>query len=265
MSDRRLRRGRFRCLGLIALVLALVGLLIPGGVVAAAGPPVLPVADWSPLLSNLDGPVLTPGTGGSITFRVTNPLSSELVAENVSLQVYGFNPTDGGAPQALPSVGAPVLGTGGQSYTVAPPVLPSSTSWNWSVPVSVPSTAPTGDYAVRFLVTFTMTNVSYRLASRGFFSDSEWAAATSYPNGTPTINASLLGVSGVVPETSILVHGASTPWALYAVLGVGLGLVAVGAYWWTRSETKSRSGTRRSSPPQSAPTAFGRSRSRDGD
>ncbi|MCI4348315.1 MAG: hypothetical protein L3J97_06850, partial [Thermoplasmata archaeon] len=80
--------------------------------------------------------------------------------------------------------------------------------------------------------------------SRGYFSAAAWAAATVLSNGTPTINASQLGVSGVVPETSILVSGSSTPVALYAVLGVGLGLAGLGAYWWTRSETKSRSGAR---------------------
>lgn len=266
MPDRFRRLPRVGPPGLVLAILCVVGLSIPAGSgVAAANPPVLPVADWSAILSNLDGPSLTPGTGGAITFRLTNPLASELLSANVSLQVYAFNPTDGGGPQALPSGSSPVLGTSGQNYTVAPPLLPPTVSWNWSVPVSIPSSAPTGDYAVRFQVTFSADNVSYRLASRGFFSAAEWAAATSYPNGTPTINASQLGVSGVVPETSILVHGAATPWALYTVLGVGLGLVALGAYWWTRSEAKSRSGMRRSSPPQSAPTAFGSNRSNDGD
>ncbi len=266
MADRSWRVPRAGPPGLVLAILCVLGLAIPVGAgVAVAAPPVLPVADWSAILSNLDGPTLTPGTSGAITFRVTNPLAYELVAANVTLQVYAFNPTDGGGAQALPAGSSPVLGTGGQNYTVAPPLLPSTVSWNWSVPVSIPSSAPTGDYAVRFQVTFSMENVSYRLASRGFFSTAQWTSATSYPNGTPTINASQLGVSGVVPETSILVHGAATPWVLYTILGVGLALAAVGAYWWTRSETKSKSGMRRSSPPQSAPTAFGSNRSSDGD
>jgi hypothetical protein len=235
----------------------------------AAAYPVLPDADWSPILSHITGPTLTPGGSGAITFRLGDPLPIEIIPTRVSLQVYAFNPTQGGAVQAPPIGWSPrLLGGGlGDNVTspVLPPIIPSNTTWNWSVPVSVPSSAPTGDYAVRFAVTFSASNTTYLLESRGFFSASAWAGATEYPNGTPTINASDLGVSGVVPETSVLVSASSTPVVLYAVLGVGLGLAAVGGYWWARSETKSKSGARRPSPPQSAPTAFGSSRSSDGD
>lgn len=265
MSERRFG-GRGRWTGIV-LALLVAGLLLAGPepVGPAAGAyPVLPDRDWSPILSALVGPTLNPGGSGLLTFRVGDPLPEVLVATNVSLQVYAFNPTDGGASQSPPTGSSPTL-DGSLSYRIAPPVLAPNTTWNWSVPVSVPSTAPTGDYAVRFAVTFTMANVSYELESRGFFSASAWASATQYPNGTPTINASQLGVSGVIPETSILVSASGTPIVLYAVLGVGLVLAALGGYWWARSEGKSRAGTRRSSPPQSAPTAFGSSRNRDGD
>lgn len=270
MSERRSgRRGRRAWAWTVPLTAAL--LLIVPGVVGPAGAtyPVLPDADWSPLLTHLTGPTLNPGGSGSITFRLGNPLAIEIIPTRVSLQVYAFNPTQGGAVQAPPIESSPTLPGGrlGDNVTppVLPPIIPSGTTWNWSVPVSIPATAPTGDYAVRFAVTFSANNTTYLLESRGYFSASAWAAATEYPNGTPTINASELGVSGVVPETSVLVSPSSTPVVLYAVLGVGLGLAALGGYWWTRSETKSKSGARRPSPPQSAPTAFGSSRSSEGD
>jgi hypothetical protein len=251
----------------VAALASCLLLILPGTVgSSAASYPVLPDADWSSILGQLSGPTLTPGSAGSVTFRVTNPLPDPLDGARVSLQVYAFNPTGGGGGSLPPVISSPTFPGGvlGNNST-APPVIPFSTSWNWSVHVTVPSTAPTGDYAVRLSVSFSMNNTSYVLESRGFFSASAWASATEYPNGTPTINASRLGVSGVVPETSILVSPASTPFVLYAVLGVGLGLAALGAYWWTRSETKSKSGARRPSPPQSAPTAFGSNRSSDGD
>ena len=246
-------------------LLTLPGVMAP----AAAAYPVLPDADWSPILGALGGPTLTPGGSGFITFRLGDPLSDELVPTKVYLQVYAFNPTEGGGAQAPQLGSTPTLPGGGLGDNVTPPelppIIPPYTTWNWSVQVSVPGTAAMGDYAVRFAVSFSVNNTSYLLESRGFFSASAWASATEYPNGTPTINASQLGVSGIVPETSILVSPASTPVVLYAVLGVGLGLAALGAYWWARSETKSKSGTRRSSPPQSAPTAFGSKRSSEGD
>jgi hypothetical protein len=264
LSERRFgRRGRWTGISLVVLGAALL-LVVPGALgPASAAYPVLPDRDWSPILGNLVGPTLNPGTSGSVTFRVGNPLPEELVSVNVSLEEYAFNPTDGGAPQSVP-VGAPTL-DGTVSYKIAPPSLAPNTSWNWSVPVTVPSSAPTGDYAVRFAVTFSMANVSYVLESRGYFSAAAWASATEYPNGTPTINASALGVSGVIPETSILVSPAGIPVVLYVLLGGGLVLAALGGYWWARSDAKSKSGARRPSPPQSAPTAFGNNRSSDGD
>ncbi|MGC2289710.1 MAG: hypothetical protein WA688_07640 [Thermoplasmata archaeon] len=267
MSERRfgrrgLRIGTFSAVLAAGLLLALPGLVLP----AAAAYPVLPDVYWSPILGALSGPTLTPGGSGSVTFRVGNPLVDELVGTTVHLQVYAYNPTDGGAVQTPPAGSTPTFGMGSPEVTIsAPLLLPAGTSWNWSVPVTVPTTAPLGDYAVRFAVNFSMANVSYLMESRGFFSASAWASATQYPNGTPTINASQLGVSGVIPETSILVSPSSTPVVLYAVLGVGLGLAALGAYWWARSETKSKSGARRPSPPQSAPTAFGSRRRSEGD
>lgn len=267
MSERRVtRRGRRTWIA-VAVVAAGILLVLPViGTPAAAAYPVLPDRDWSPILGALGGPTLTPGGAGSVTFRLENPLPDPLVGTRVSLQVYAFNPTNGGAVQSPPAGSAPTFPGGTLGDNATPPAeLPFGTSWNESLPVTVPSTAPTGDYAVRFSVTFSMNNTSYLLESRGFFSATAWARATEYPNGTPTINASELGVSGVVPETSILVSPSSTPAVLYVVLGVGLTFAALGAYWWARSETKSRSGARRPSPPQSAPTAFGSKRSNDGD
>jgi hypothetical protein len=260
------RRGR--SIWVLAAGMA-VGLLLAAvltGAPAAATYPVLPDSTWSPILSQLSGPTLTPGGTGAVSFRLGNPLPDEWEDARVSLEIYAFNPTDGGAVQPPPGGASPTFpgGTLGNNST-PPSFLPPGTSWNWSVPVTVPTTAPTGDYAVRFAVSFSMNNTTYVLESRGFFANATWASATHYVNGTPTINASDLGVSGVIPETSILVSPAGTPAVLYGILAVGIGLAGVGAYWWTRSETKSKSGARRPSPPQSAPRALGSSRSKDGD
>lgn len=245
MAERRSGRhgrGTWTITGALA-----VGLLLLTPVHAEpASPtyPVLPDSTWSGFLNELVGPTLGPGGASSVSFRVGNPLASDVLSPHISLQIYAYNPTDGGAPQAPPVGVAPTLAGGTLGTNLSVPSLAAGTTWDGSVSVAVPSAAPTGDYAVRFAVTFSEGNLSYLLESRGYFSSTAWVAATELSNGTPTINASRLGVSGVVPETSILVSSSSTPIILYSVLGVGLGLAAVGAYWWTRSGTKSRSGAR---------------------
>ncbi|HLY76439.1 MAG TPA: hypothetical protein VKT21_00980, partial [Thermoplasmata archaeon] len=206
MSDRRSGLRGHRTWTLWGALTVGLLLILPGlGGSVAASYPVLPDTTWSPILGTLEGPTLTPGGAGAVTFRVTDPLPEAMLGAHVFLQVYAFNPTDGGAVQAPPPGSSPTFpgGTLGNNSTRSS--LAVGTGWNASVPVTVPATALTGDYAVRFAVSFSMNNTSYLLESRGFFSAGAWAAATAYPNGTPTINASRLGVSGVVPETSILV------------------------------------------------------------
>lgn len=266
MPDRRHSRRRSpRWAGLLAPALLVALCILVEWAPGATGYPVLSDTEWSFFLGALNGPTLLPGGSGVVAFHVGNPLPASLIGVTVRLEVYAFNPIDGGAVQGPPVGAAPELGAGGTEFNATQPLLPRGGSWNDSAPVAVPSTAPAGDYAVRFSVGFTVNGTGYLLESRGFFTTSEWTNADQYVNGTPTINASRLGVSGVVPETSILVRTASPALALYVVLGVGLGLAALGAYWWVRSEANSKSGTRRSSPPQTAPTAFGSNRSRDGD
>jgi hypothetical protein len=251
----------------LPVLLAISGLLILAGLPAGARAayPVLPDSEWSAFLVGLSAPTLTPGGSGSVSFQLGDPLPSDLTSVRLILQFYAFNPTDGGAPQPVPPSGAPVFTGGSLTTNVTLGVLSTGTHFSASLPVTVPTGAPLGDYALRFQLSFTTANASYLLESRGHFSAAAWAAATVYSNGTSTINASQLGVSGVIPETSVLVSTASIPLALYGVLGVGIALAALGGYWWTRSETKSSAGARRSSPPQSAPTAFGSKRKSDGD
>ncbi len=144
-------------------------------------------------------------------------------------------------------------------------MLAPGASANFSVGVAVPSGAADGIYAVRIALQFAAAGQNFLLESRGFFSATQWAQATQSANGTPTLNATRLGVSGVIAETSVLVQNPAVAWALYAVLGVGLALVALGAYFWSRSGPGTRSGARSGSPPHNAPRTLGNRRSRDGD
>ncbi len=255
------------------VVLAVVGAVLLAGLAApapaaraAAGYPVLPDGTWARFVPALTGPTLDPGSSGRISVEVADPLAAALDGVTLSLQVYAFNPTTGNASEAPPTGASPLLASGGLGVNETTPSIGAGGTWNQSVPVSVPSSAPSGVFAVRLSLAFASGGTDYRLESRGFFSAAAWAAATEGPNGTPTINASKLGVSGVVPETSVLVRSpASIDWVLYGLLGASLVLAGVGAYLWSRSGPGSRSGARRGSPPQSAPRALGNSRTRDGD
>ncbi len=200
--------------------------------------------------------------------ELADPLNLTLQAPALSLRIYAFNPTAGSGDGALPAGDTPSLGNppaGALEVNLTLPLLAPGAAANFSVGVAVPSGAPDGIYAVRIALQFAAAGQNYLLESRGFFSATQWAQATQSANGTPTLNATRLGVSGVIAETSVLVQNPAVAWALYAVLGVGLGLAALGAYFWSRSGPGPSSGARSGSPPHSAPSTLGKRRSRDGD
>jgi hypothetical protein len=250
------------------LVLAFLLIVTAFAVPAARGAyATAPEPDWSRFVPALTAPsALAPGSQGTIVVSVANPLAQALSPVALSLEEYAFNPPTGNAVGTPPDGAAPTIGTAGAlAVNLTGPSLPPSSVWNATVPVAVPSSAPDGAYAIRLSLAFTAAGAAYLFESRGFFSAAAWAAATTGPNGTPTINASLLGVSGVIPETAILVHASTANWVLYGLLAVGLVLAGVGAYWWGSSGPGSTSGARRGAAPQRAPRAFGKRRSKDGD
>lgn len=257
-------RDRFRwAVAGLAVVLAAV-LTTPGGV--AASPP-LPVGDGSAVLSGVTAPVLTPGAGGAIDFTVANPLASTATGVDVSLSVYAFNAYPGNATGAVPS-DAPLLSAAGARATSVQLALGDLSAGQMlatSVPVSTDGGVPSGDFAVRFSVSFSSNGTAYTFESRGYFTAAQWANATTLPGGGPTLNLSRLGVSGVVPETAVLVRENPFPTYLWALLAVAVALAVAGGYFAWRPGPGSSSGATSAGRPSHAPRAFGKRRTKDGD
>jgi len=219
------------------------------GVPAGAAPfPALPVAYGATFLSNLSGPDLAPGGSGTISFQVADPGTFGAISSVVlTLDVYAFNAFPGNATSQVTSAGTPVLVTSGASATevnVSMDPLAPGHGESGSVGVVTSASTPTGTFAVRTALAFVANGTPYRLESRGWFSDSLWAAATELPNGSLTLNLTTLGVSGVVAETSILVSSSNWDWALGLILGASIVLVGAGAFVYFRRESKSSSGAR---------------------
>jgi hypothetical protein len=236
---------------LLGTLVAALGLL-PAPVAAAPYPP-LPLGDGAILLGNLTAPTLAPGASGSISFSIVDPLRAPLVGTVATFDVYAFNAFPGNATSTVPVSGAPVLSNAsatGPTVTVPVGPLAVGARFSGSIGVSTAATTPVGAFAVRTEVTFTANGTPYRLASRGWFTTAQWASATELPNGSATLNLTTLGVSGVVPETGIVIAGSAFPWVLGAVAAVGIGFVGLGAWFYFRRESSSRAGTGRAGPDQ---------------
>lgn len=240
-----------RVAGLSVLVTTLVVALLLGPALpaaAAAGYPPLPLGLDRAFLGNLSAPNLAPGASGSLAFSVSDPLPSALDAVVVTLGVYAFNGFPGNATSTSVA-GAPILSTptaSGAAVSVDVGALSNGSTYHGSVGVETSASTPNGAYAVRTAVAFTLASngTAYRLESRGWFNDSLWRAATELPNGSVTLNLSVLGVSGVVPETAIGVAASDWGWLLGAVVAAAVVLVGAGAWVYFRRGPTSRSGAR---------------------
>jgi hypothetical protein len=242
---RAVRRGAPTVL---AIAIALVALTAAVPTSEAAPFPPLPLAFDGTFLSNLSAPDLTPGSSGTLTFQVADPASfAPMTAVTLVLDVYAFNAFPGNATSSVASAGAPVLVTPTTSGTTANLSLASLGTGahdDGSVGVATAADTPAGTFAVRTALSFVANGASYRLESRGWFTASLWAAATELPNGSATLNLTVLGVSGVTAETAILVTSSSWDWALALILGASVVLVGAGAFVYFRREPKSSSGAR---------------------
>jgi hypothetical protein len=228
----------------IALLFLAVG--VPGTAYAAPYP-ALPVEYGRDLLGNLSGPTLTPGASGTIAFSVEDPLPTPLSNVAVTFQVYAFNAFPGNATSILPVAGAPILsvaGASGESVNVTFASIPAGGVAIGSVEIATGTTTPQGTFAVRTAVGFVSNLTTYRLESRGWFTTSTWASATEEPNGSVTLNLSRLGVSGVTPETAVLVSSSAWPWVLGGLLAAAIVLTGVAAWVYFRRGPASSSGSR---------------------
>ena len=134
-----------------------------------------------------------------------------------------------------------------------------------SVSVATSATTPSGAFAVRAALSFVADATGYLLESRGWFNASVWAAATELANGSATLNLTVLGVSGVLPETAVVVQQSAFPWLLTGVLVAAAAFVAAGAWVYFGRDPASSSGMRSADDDHQAPRAFGKRRTRDGD
>ena len=176
-------------------------------------------------------------------------LGAPLTGVVLTFEVYAFNGFPGNGSAALPVGSAPVLvnaTASGPIVTVDLGTVASGASEPGSIGLATSSSTPAGTFAIRTAVAFDLNGTPRLLESRGWFSASAWANATTLANGSASLtNASLnaLNVSGIVPETAILVASNDWEWALGAVLAGAFVLLGAGAWLYSRRGPGSTGGT----------------------
>lgn len=260
------RKGRA-----LATVILLLTVLVSGAGRAGAPPP-LPLNDGGRILA-LTSPELTPGSSGPLQVELSNPLKAAWTQTDLTFQVYGYSGPDGNGSTVPGDAWAATLslpsGATGSEANLTLTSLAPGASQSWTLTVHAPATSPSTTYLIRDQLTFVANGSAYVLESRGYFSNALWAAASVATNGTPTLNLTLLGVSGVTPETAVPVSSTTlAPW-IWGILAVALILAGVGGYAAMRaprrSSGSSRSGTEEGPRRKTAETADGTNLTSDGD
>ena len=109
-------------------------------------------------------------------------------------------------------------------------------------------------YFVRFWLAFdgnvsgTMTH--FQMASRGFFSNALWEQATNKSSISPCIspscrgnvNLTVLGVDGILPDSSFGVKEPIPQWPFYLLIGLAIFFVALAFLFWVEENPESYPG-----------------------
>ncbi len=215
------------------------------------------VGNVNKLINVVSTPQHEPGQSGEFDFQLNSTYPAGMTMRNVRLNVsiYEYETIDAAVPVD-------------SNWTYPYPYIASThaRTWNWSAPAVAPGTVtnlsftvvtsadtnlmPSGSifsqasYVVRFWLEFD-GNVSgnlthFRMASRGFFSTPTWDRATNAtytkpcnpPSCRGDLNLSILGVDGLLPDSSFGVLQPIPRWPFYALIVLAIFFVVLAFLFW---------------------------------
>lgn len=172
-----------------------------------------------PLFESFSSPTFEPGESGRFTMNITNRYEESM--ENITLTVAIYASATYYEYTEIADIEKPpsLAGDGIETKFTIPEIHQSEAVYvNFTIRSSSDTTQ--GTYFVRFQLEFEYNNTHYIMKSRGYFTDSEWDTATSLANETHPgrINIDVLGVDGILPDSSFKVWSEIPIWPLYICL-----------------------------------------------
>lgn len=240
-----------------AFVVALLLLLVPSSPSARAAEDFGAIGVVNQLFHVTATPQLAPGQSGDFDFQFNSTYPAGMTMYNVSLNVsiYEYATVDTSVPvDASWSYPYPIIAqTGGRDWWWNASSVAPGSSTNLSFTIETSSDANQMPYgsvfspATYFLRTWLefdgIVNGNarhFRMASLGYFSKATWALAQNATYTTPCnppscrgdVNLTLLGVDGVLPDSSFGVQEPIPRWPFYLLIGLaGFFTVLAFLYW----------------------------------
>jgi hypothetical protein len=191
-----------------------------------------------PFFDNFRTPQLRPGESGGFGFSIENRYLEDMTNVTLTAGVYAV-----ASPyfyEEIKEVKSPpkINDQGIESEFFLQTIENGTMVWvNFTI--SSFSDTTQGTYFVRFQLNFNYDNTPYIMQSRGYFTDSEWDSATSnvtddapgeVDDDPGEVNITILGVDGIIPDSSFKVLEPIPIWPLYVCiipLAVMLSILAI--------------------------------------
>ena len=243
------RNMRARALALSLLVVAV--LLAP----ATAAEDFGAVGKVNKLISIRETPSLAPGDSGRFVFFFNSTYTETIRNVSLSASIYRYATIDESVaidaswPYAYPRIAE--TGTREWNWTSPSVAPPFSVELNFTILTAkdgkdMPhgSIFSQSSYFVRFELTFdgnaTGGEARFRMASRGFFTNADWERATSANNTNPctppgcrgNVNLTLLGVDGILPDSSFGVKEPIPRWPFYMLVALAVVFLSFAFLFW---------------------------------
>jgi len=188
-----------------------------------------------PSFENFTTPIIIPGESGILNFTIKNRYNLPLRNVYLALEIYHWARIDDSSDISEISE-PPYFFSSTNSSTLLSlrfGLIKSNETVEVREKIKTKGDTREGTYFVRTMLTFTYNNTSYVMKSRGHFSKELWNQATSEPDeheDTGTINLTLLGVDGIIPETTFSVRKPVAIWPIYVFAGLTIFFAALAIF-----------------------------------
>ena len=250
-----------------AAILALAVLMVTAAVAVLPAPPVHAidfgeVGAVNKLLDIVSTPQLAPGESGPFNLQLNESYSEPIVNVRLNATIYEYatieqtTPIDASWPYPYPIINE----SGSREVAWAWPRLDPGTVQNLSFTILTSADSnlmPAGSvfdqasYFVRFSLEYdgnvSGTLTPFHMASRGFFSNALWAEATNQSSTSPcvspycrgNVNLTVLGVDGILVDSSFGVKEPIPQWPFYLLIGLAIFFVALAFLFWVEENPES--------------------------
>ena len=199
---------------------AVLLLLLPAAISAEED---LSAPNKIPDLSDFHTPQIVPGASGSYGFSVRNRYNGTIEDASLTIEIYKWATLEDAKDVGKISDPPRISGGSRQSYTAPPFSLGPNQTASFKISIDTGKQTPQGTYFVKQMINFTYNGSSLIMKSRGYFSNREWDNATTDVNGSRAvggINLTMLGVDGILPDSSFSVKEPIPLWPLALLIGL---------------------------------------------